>query len=397
MTPLSAIAKIAQALKRPSSPPARSSLRLEDTFRFREPLEDAGGFVAKAYESSSKLLVARRVKEGSVVAAFGLDSTTRRVETASADVIAGSVASYCPRKGLSYEWPSLAAPPPPLPPHPVFLLLPNGEVPEPEDPAISTLNPAGERYDSDYSADLAEDEMRSSLESWMLRSLPLPGCAVLLDGPIYPLPTAFVSEGAPLRIRRTLLALLRRRLEALSSLESQGVPVIGVVKRVERSSILRNTRGMEKWVGEKEGDASALERAFLSSERGAGRVYVTPKILISPPSLADLQLPPKLVQYVVVPAGKYQGDLPFARVYRLEFTPSTLKLLEEMRSDPLSVMIGDSLLLGGQEPVSIRASDRRASEIAEALKRALAASLVGEGALLSYWSWREAQWREGTS
>ncbi|MCS7106570.1 MAG: DNA double-strand break repair nuclease NurA [Acidilobaceae archaeon] len=384
---LSAISKIAQALRRQGRPPARSTLRLEDTFRFREPMEDAGGFLAKVYESSSKLLLPRRLRREGTVMAVGLDSTTRRVEAGAADVVVGSAVSYCSRNGLSYEWPSLSAPPPPIPPHPVYVLLPNGEISELDDPIVSLLNPAGERYDIDYSADLAEDEVRSSMESWMLSSLSIPGCAVLLDGPVYQFPRAFATESAPVRVRRTLLALLRRRLEAISALESRGVPVIGVVKRVERSTILSNAMGMEQWVARREGDASVLERAFLSSEREPGRVYVTPKVGLSFPSLGDLSPPPKLIQYVVVPAGKYQSDP--LRIYRLEFTFTTLRLLEERRSDPLAVFLGDSLLLGSQEPVSIRASDRRASEIAEALKRVLAASLVREGALLSYWGWRE--------
>ncbi|MCX8196658.1 MAG: DNA double-strand break repair nuclease NurA [Acidilobaceae archaeon] len=390
---LSSLEKIAAVLRKQRGPAVRTVLRLEDTFRVREPIEDAGGFSSELYESSSRLLVARRVRQEKALPAVGLDSTSRKLETAPADVVIGSVASFCARAGIGYEWPSLGGPSPPLPPHPAYSLLPNGELEEIDDPVISTRNPAGEKYDVNYSADAAEEELRSSLESWMMSSLAFKGCAVLLDGPLYHLPRALLESSVPEKIRRSFLALLSKRLRALEALEAQGVPVVGVVKRVEKSSILRSTPGLEQWVGEKEGDLSAIARAFLSAEKEPGRVYATPKVIVS--SAAE-GAPSKLIQYVVMPPGKYQQDSSLARIYRLEFTSRTLKILEEMKSDPLSVLVGDSLLLGSQEPVSIRASDRRAAEIAEALMRGLSSAIEG-GTVLAYWSVREVEvgWRRG--
>ena len=397
------IARVADVIRRVSSSaiPSRSVLRLEELLWVREPVEDSGEFTATLLEYSSRLLIARRPYHGGVyVTPVGLDSSSRYLETPAADIVIGGVASMSSHGFTLVEWPSLELGYSPPAPHPVFYILPgSGAQLDIDDPLVSTVNPAGRSFDINYSVVEACDEMRFSLENWVLDLIPdlfnnlkLRNPVVLVDGPLYVVAKVLMRD-APLWLRETWAKLLVARVNAIRKLEDMGVPVLGVVKRVERSTILSKTRGLEGLRGDVlEGDKSIVLKSMLAiDEKLPGRIYVTPKILVRMPLVTGVGVLSKVVQYVVIPAGKYQLSPELARVFRVEYTPRTMELLGELGLDPVDVVSFDSVAKGALEPVSIKLSDWRSSFITYVLKRSLSMNIIRIGVPLGYWSLREAE------
>jgi hypothetical protein len=405
---MTSLSRLVEAIRRASSASftsiSKSVLRLDDVIWVREPVEDSGEFSASLMEYSSRFLIARRpYRDGVSFTPVGVDSSSRHVETPVADVVVGAVAALSSLGSIRFEWPSLS----PLRYngglHPVFYILSNaGSQFSFEDPLVLTANPSGRPFDISYSVGEACDEMRVSLENWVLEVLgelldARVNPVVMVDGPLYVVAKALTRE-APQWIRDVWVKLLEGRVKAVRGLESRGVPVIGVVKRVEKSTILSRTWGLEDIRGDiVEGDRSVVLKFMASiNDRVPGRIYVTPRIMVRTPQLPGIGVLEKVVQYIVIPPGKYQLSPPLARVYRLEYTLRTLDILQRMGLEPDSVIGGDSVGRGALEPLSIRLSDLRSSFLSYAFKKALLMNIISVGAPLSYWSLREAEisWRE---
>jgi hypothetical protein len=407
-TVMASLSRVVEVIRRASSASStyasRSVLRLDDVIWVREPVEDSGEFSASLMEYSSRLLIARRpYRDGVMFTPVGVDSSSRHVETPVADVVVGAVAAISSLGSIAFEWPSLG----PLrytgKLHPVFYILSNAGVQfSLEDPLVSTVNPSDRPFDISYSVGEACDEMRVSLENWVLEVLgelleAQVNPVVMVDGPLYVVAKALTRDVQPW-IRDVWVKLLEGRVKAIRGLESRGVPVIGVVKRVEKSTILSRTRGLEGVRGDVvEGDKSVILRAMtMLGDRVPGRIYVTPRIIVRTPQLPGIGVLEKVVQYIVIPPGKFQLSPPLVRVYRLEYTLKTLSILQGMGLEPDAVIGGDSVGRGALEPLSIRLSDLRSSFLSHALKKALLMNIISVGAPLSYWSLREAEisWRE---
>jgi hypothetical protein len=405
---MASLSRVVEVIRRASSASStyasRSVLRLDDVIWVREPVEDSGEFSASLMEYSSRLLIARRpYRDGVMFTPVGVDSSSRHVETPVADVVVGAVAAISSLGSITFEWPSLG----PLRytggSHPVFYILSNAGVQFSfEDPLVSTVNPSGRPFDISYSVGEACDEMRVSLENWVLEVLgglleAQVNPVVMVDGPLHIVAKALTRDVQPW-IRDVWVKLLEGRVKAIRGLESRGVPVIGVVKRVEKSTILSRTRGLEGVRGDiVEGDKSIILRAMtMLGDRVPGRIYVTPRIIVRTPQLPGIGVLEKVVQYIVIPPGKFQLSPPLVRVYRLEYTLKTLGILQDMGLEPDAVIGGDSVGRGALEPLSIRLSDLRSSFLSHALKKALLMNIISVGAPLSYWSLREAEisWRE---
>lgn len=386
---------------RPSRP--RSALRLDDVLRVRTPIEESGELRAVMLEASSRPLIPRRVREVAGALALGVDSATRTLETPAADVVIGSVSLASYRLSYTLDYPGLESGWEPGPP--IIFLLSNYDEPVYSgwSPLVSSSNPAGRTYNRDYSVPQAEDEMRVSLENWALRASvglleELGGAEpyVLVDGPIYPAPRGLIDPSSPRWAREAWSVLISERVEAVELLESRGVPVIGVVKRVEKSSILSRTRGfpeaasscIDSVAGSPD---AAIISAIMSScyEAYPGRVASTPLIRVEPLS-GDM--PGKLVQYVVIPHGVYQVSPALARIYRLELSERSLEIIQSMGLDPPTLLVQDTVVAGSLDPVSISLSDARAGSLASALHSALASAVLGSGYPVSYSTRRELEW-----
>ncbi len=381
--------------------PGRSVLRLEELVEARMGVEDSGEASVEVYESQSRLLRPYQVRGQPVtppgMAVAGVDSSSRALETPHADLVIGAVSVSAWGAPEAFDLPEIHRPYPMEPGSgrrpPYIYVLPNTRIGRLNSaPHATTLNPAGEEYDEDYSIYQALDEVRVSLENWALsdiiawaaeaRAAPI---AALIDGPAY-LVSRIMSMGRE-RYRRSWARLLDERLEALSRLERLGVPVVGVVKRVERSRLIAAARGVEPLLSRCGLEArGASDRSIIDAALRAGcfrwvpgALLRGPKLLVRTPGYGE-----KLVEYIVVPPGRWRVGPGGVRVYRLEYTPRTLAMLRERSMDPVQVFASDSVLRGALEPVTLALSDRRASAITRAVKRALASLLRERGVPLSY-------------
>ena len=391
------------------------SVSLDEAIKLNELIEEAEGFKAEVYEASSRPLLPKKPPSRIDLsklrfAPIGVDSSSRQVNTSLFTLTVSSVSASSWYPVEVCDWPPLykylcdISDPPPF-----IALIPNdgvrvgGAVGDAR--YITVSNPVGVSYDSDYGVLQVMDEQRLILENWMLyKAIPstiesLGGAAVLVDGPIYSIPVSMGSGAAPEYHIEAWRSLLASRLAAIKKLEELGVPVIGVVKRVERSRIISKAGellSMFKECMPHLGDASDIiilfEALVKCHKRKPGYVISTPKVIVKP-TVADA--PPKIIEYLVLPHGKWQFTPHLSRIYRLEYTERTLEILRDNGLEPIHVALADSILRGSLEPTTILASDRRARMITHAFKKLLVSVIIAKGVPLTYEERLEAE-REWT-
>ncbi|MCE4598782.1 MAG: DNA double-strand break repair nuclease NurA [Desulfurococcales archaeon] len=379
-------------------------LRLDDVIQLREPMEDKGSIIAEIYGYQSKplsprLAVPPRLKAR--ITHIGVDSSSRKLETPLVTVLIGSVsASSSSQVELLdlpplYSYNSINIDEYWITDHPFIITIPS--IPG----VLEYRNPAGHLYDEGYSEAQAMDELRVSLENTMLNILAgtnLEDTVVMIDGPLYLVPGALTDVQSPRKYRDAWEKLLNDRINAVRKLEERGVPVIGVVKRIEGSRILLKTVGLEDRIRECLGEVGGIgDKMILYMLQGScsriipGRILATPRIKVRFPVIG-LE---KIVEYLVVPPGKWQYAPELSRVYRIEYSQLTLGLLEDMGLQPHHVFSLDSIYRGSLAPVTIQLSDRRARSITLALKRLIASEAMHRSIPLSYDTLAEveAEWR----
>ena len=390
---LSIIDELVRSVRASMGGGARSPLRLDDLIGLREPAEEGGGVRVVVYEASSRLLIPRSFSRVPMnVEVSAVDSSSRSVESPPFDLVVAAVVSSSRKRPVIGEWPrssGLAGGGPPFiyvlnniePINGVLGLVDGGG-------ALTSLNPAGEPYDRDYSLAQAMDEARTSLETWMAESLVDSGVdIVILDGSLYHVPRGLLSQGTGQRVVRAWRALIESRIRAIRRLEAAGIPVVGLVKRVERSSLLSRARGLEGALAScgasVEGPASdraIIDLALRSCRAGApGRIVVTPKVRVETGFGAE-----KIAEYVVIPSSPFDSRPLSYKVYRLEYTEKSLGLLEGMGLEPSGVIALETVLTGSLAPRSVVLADSRARSLASALQYLIASALVSKGLPIGY-------------
>lgn len=260
---------------------------------------------------------------------------------------------------------------------------------------ITDRNPLGDRYTLGYSPERMADELRSTLENWALGE-PAAELAmtlsnyqdavpvVIVDGPLYPSPSLIgTAKGSPEHVWQHIRL---QRITAIDRLEKSGIPVVGIVKRVERSRVLASGEGYRKLVarcGIEPGEGSFdvhLLYTLLSRERcrGRGLYYRTP-LAVSKTRYGDTVVS----TYIAVPMG-VNGY----RVYRLETTRKSLEILRDWGLRPWDVYALDSIARESIDPVTLARADRIASRTASYVSRRLREALGRAGAPLPY-EWPE--------
>ncbi|MGC9071863.1 MAG: DNA double-strand break repair nuclease NurA [Acidilobus sp.] len=365
--------------------PSYVLLRLADVIGLGE--EGAGGPV-DLYEQASRPLIPRSAPQRERLRGLvhvGVDSSSRAITTPAADVAVSAVSVSGPGPVELCDYPSLyprlscgGGGEPPF-----FYLIPHGELNLPENPGITVVSAEPSQLSPSFVSGVM-DYARLSLETWALMGSSLLAArayesigrrpVVLLDGP------TFISHG------RGVPGPMEVRHRAVSRLESEGIPVIGVVKRVERSYILSSSPRFVT-LAERCGvratdvaDTMILQQLASSGCSGVvpGRVYATPRVLVRADGLS------KLVEYVVMVPSPLHRPGVRSRVYRLEYGEGTLALLREAGLEPIEAFLADTVLRQSLEPVTIAASDRRAKMITNALKGLLAKSVLGMGGRVGY-------------
>jgi len=374
----------------------------------REYVEDTGGYTVIPEETPHRLLrpimastVERWARRSAPVEA-GVDSSSRPLETSVGALAVGGAASAAPGLYPLAEWPSL---------HglyggggPGFVAVigvrARGSWP------LVAESPAGYSYE-EYSLEQALDEMRVSLENWLLsgpvlewaRRARRAGMApvVLVDGPVVPVTMAFQGGARTVgdsRYREAWRRLVEERLDAIRRLERAGAAVVGVVKRLGKSTILSRlagaVRGLERLARSGVGDQRMLYYLYQRETRWLpGRVYASPRLRVIITRDGEVAVE-KIVEYLAVPPGKWSRSPGAARFYRVEYTEGSRKLLERLGARGVYPVVHDSVLRGSLEPVEIAASDRRARQITRSLRGLIAGLLVREGVPLEYRALMEA-------
>ena len=383
---------IVEAVSRLAVKPGRGGgrvLTLDEVLDYPS-LEDEASFRSILLEHYSRPLIQRlpvppRRRDTVFV---GVDSSSRLVETPSHSIVVTTVSASSSIVVELYDHPRVYRYP--VEPRgmepPYIAITPGGEYPYP----LTGSNPQGRTYDPDYSVEDVMDEWRVFMENWIMSEvLPgapkvLGGVILLLDGPLTPAPGRRGGDDSLWE------DLLLGRARAVGMLEDLGVPVVGVVKRSERSRILPSTPGLSEAIKECTGHPAGGDRALIHLllesgcvERSPGRILATPRIRVEPRIPGALS---KIVEYIVIPPGRWQMKASQSRVYRLEYTPRTLELLEELGLEPHQVLGLDTVARGSLEPVTIKASDRRARMISKALRGLIVHGLRRGGIPLSYGS-----------
>ena len=373
-------------------------LSLRDAI-IREYVEDAGEYSVKLEEASRRLLrpllarsVSRWARRQRVVE-VGVDSSSRSLETSVGALIVAGGAASAPGRYPLVEWPSLDGP---ARAGPGFLGVVG--VRAPERWPLVTSSPAGHSYE-EYSLEQAMDEMRVGLENWLLAGPALEWVRaarergltpiVLVDGPVVPVTMAFRASAWSVGDRRYVEAwrrLVEDRLRAVSALERAGAAVVGVVKRLGRSTIISKLRASFPGLEGAGGEVSDYRALYYCYQRVAspspGRVYASPRMKVMIFGAGEPIV--KNVEYVVIPPGRWARSPWAARYYRVEYTDRTLAILEGLGARGVYPVVHDSVLRGSLEPVEIAASDRRSRHLTRSLRSLLAGILVREGVPLEY-------------
>ncbi len=282
-------------------------------------------------------------------------------------------------------------------------------------------SPAGVTYGRDYNKTVILDELRTNLENKALihigenidvfRENGIERFYVFIDGPVYPVPNVFkqyynlLYSRQPSRGRiddyiASWQVLIRDRLRGIRSLEDNGIPVIGIVKRIESSRILINAHnfsdvlakyGVE--LGDLGNDQAYIDVVLriLIMKRVIGMPY-KPMIIgpIYVPASATYidkfidGLPDKIMYYVVLPLHRYSGHLLRYILYRIELTPQTMKLISDLGLEPYMPALADSIGMGTALPFTILYTDKRCKLLSRSLARVIAGDLESHGIPLTY-------------
>ncbi len=353
---------------------------------------------------------------------LGVDGSSRAVDTPYMFLGLATVSIYSRILGEILDHPPL----------PAKYLLPPMDIPfiaiSPDFPLNKVIpdvflkSPAGVPYDRDYNKALILDELRFTLENTallhiaqntnLIRSiLRQERILVFVDGPVYPVPNLFrqhynlVTKNLPSRGRlddyvASWKELLKYRLTAIKALEEQGVPVIGIVKRIESSRLLLSTNNFielvkqqKLWVGDLGNDQAFIDsilRLMLIRKNIAQPyrvMYIGPIIVPAEATYLNHYLEnvsDKIVYYVLIPLNKYGSEKIMYTLFRVEVTKNSYRLLGE---DPLSVLapvFEDSILSGTTLPVSILYADKRSKTLSRSLANIIARDLERRGVPLTY-------------
>ncbi|MCE4618068.1 MAG: DNA double-strand break repair nuclease NurA [Desulfurococcales archaeon] len=397
---------IKQAAKN-KNPTPPSILRLDEALLARTPSEDIGETTVEAIELYPRILQsikapgAERLKETIVI---GIDSSSRLIDTPTASIIVASISISSNKKPGLGDWPPLYGNGIPGFNEPFITILPINEDYNVEDHEyVTTSNPAGIEYHGDYSVYQALDEARVRLENRALEAIadiledakPTSDVLILIDGPLYLVTGAITRPGVPYEYKKAWEQLSMQRIRAVSRLESAGARVYGVVKRIERASLLQKDPNLDTRIRNCLGDGRFNDKLILyrslenrlctriTPPNGGGYALTTPSLKIEYIG----QNASKTAQYVVIPQPRWTPNPYASRYYRVEESYSSW-LENEGRwhnyRSPVAGLLLDSVSRGTTEPVTIKYSDKRAKEITAYLKTIMVMEAARNNVPISY-------------
>lgn len=397
---------IKQAAKN-KSPAPPSILRLDEALIARTPSEDMGETKVEAIELYPRILQSIKAPGGESLkdtVIIGMDSSSRLIDTPTASIIVASVSISSNKKPGLGDWPPLYGNGIPGFDEPFISILPTSEDYYVEDHEfVTTTNPAGIEYHGDYSVYQALDEARVRLENRALEVIadiledarPRSDVLILIDGPLYLVTGAITRPGVPYEYKKAWERLSMQRIKAVSRLESAGARVYGIVKRIERASLLQRDPNLDSRIRNCIGEARyndklvlyrSLERRLcvrITPPNGGGYALTTSSLRVEYTG----QNNSKVAQYVVIPQPRWTPNPYASRYYRVEESyESWLEHEGRWRSyrSPVAGILLDSISRGTTEPVTIKYSDRRAKEITSYLKTIMIMEAARNNIPISY-------------
>lgn len=384
-----------------------SILRLDEAILARTPSDDIGETKVEAVELYPRILQSikapgdKKLRDTIII---GVDSSSRLIDTPTASIIVASVSvSSSKIPGLG-DWPPLFGREIPGIEEPFITILPTSDDYEVDDyDYITTSNPAGIKYHRDYSVYQALDEARIRLENKSLEKIadileeskPNRDVLILIDGPLYLVTGAITRPGVPFEYKRAWEHLSTQRIRIVSRLEASGARVYGIVKRIERASLLQKDPNLDtrirNCIGEgRYNDKLVLYRSLenrlctkITPPNGGGYALTSSSLKIEYTGHSAS----KIAQYVVIPQPRWTPNPYASRYYRVEESYDSWNENEgrwhNYRS-PAAGLLLDSVSRGTTEPVTIKYSDRRAKEITAYLKTIIVMEAARNNVPISY-------------
>jgi len=285
-----------------------------------------------------------------------------------------------------------------------------------ESPYVTTTSPGGNPFLEDTSssgqkggyalADMAH-EIRTELETFGLhlsielaealsRSLgssPGRNFLLLLDGPLYQRP--WKAEVLRTTLAEDWKVLTERRVKVLERARERGVPVVGSVKRLEKSTFLVRIHGtLMGYLGEpfsKQGndfaEVCALLRSYIRKRNLTGYdAFLVGPFLIRARNLGvpeEVNAPDIVYSYLAVPVLPYTGgseDVSF-NVLRLELSKDQY---DKFGFDIFKEVLNEGFLTSLGLPVPQASADRRCKDTSRAIVESAAEIAFRMGVEISY-------------
>ncbi len=290
-------------------------------------------------------------------------------------------------------------------------------------PYVTLHSPADTLYTRDYNKSVILNELRNNLENHGLEHLALQvdeTCRVFgskpvifVDGPVYPVPNIFkqhynllilkiVKKGRIDDYVASWKTLLEHRISSIYKLERQGVPVIGIVKRLESSRLMISSKDfMDKAreqygipIGDMGNDQALIDMLFrILVSKGFIHQPFKPMVIgpFKIPSsttyidkYVSISVPDKIAYYVIVPRTRFGSMLRYI-VYRVESTLESIEILRDSyRVELYDAVLRDSIGSGTMLPLTILYADKRCKKLSRSIAKILAGDLEARGIPLTY-------------
>ncbi len=358
---------------------------------------------------------------------IGVDGSSRAVDTPYAFIGVASLSIYSNYYRELLDHPPLPISYPLKPVNAPFIAL-SPDIPVDkefikrlmETPYVTLYSPAGTLYSRDYNKSVILDELRNSLENKGLERISdsvdvldrMGKPIVIVDGPVYPVPNILKQHYnlLMLRVKRGRLddyvaswrIMLSERIEFIKSIERNGIPVLGVVKRLESSRLIVSCKSFLEAVSSEYGVCigdTGNDQAFIDtllrilvSRRHLSQPYNP--VVIGPfhvsakatfvDKYVDTSVPDKTAYYVVVPKYRFGGFMRYI-VYRVEATNYSSRLVREAYGmEVYDAVLRDSIGSGTLLPLTILYADKRCKKLSRSLARVIAGDLESKGIPLTY-------------
>jgi hypothetical protein len=277
----------------------------------------------------------------------------------------------------------------------------------PNSSAITIKSPSGDPYDYTYNSRQMTDEIRTGLENFLLgdacshvaqtiRQSTSKQVLIVVDGPIYATPPLLKYSGkAILRYQNAWIRLIEERLRSIEQCMKVDVPVVGVVKRIERSRLLvksadyvnqvKNLLNVDITTLNDQAAITVLIERALSQ----GIIQTPHKPLVIGPLKAPAaglgvsgkipNAPDKVFCYVAIPSHAYE---PQYGTFRLE---TTSQIFDSMGKDShFGEIVGDTVEYQSLLPGCIVRADNRCGRWAKSIFKMVCQSIVEGGLGLTY-------------